>query len=234
MAGKVSGLELGGTFRFGRRTWRVVGVFDDRGGPASSEIWADVNGVMDDDRRDDYSSVLVPLREGATAEQLIARIDADRRLALRGQRESDYFRAQAGSAEPMRILTLVVALIMGIGAVFGALNTMYASLAGRTREVATLRALGFPPGAIASAFILESMLVAVPAGVLGCLLALPVSGHSTSTLNMMTYAAVSFVPRISPAVIGGGLAFAALIGILGGLWPARSAASVPLAVQLRR
>lgn len=234
LAGKVAGFEVGGSFRFGRRTWRVVGIFDDQGGPTASEVWADVNGVMDDDRREVYSSALLPVKAGADPAALIARVEADRRFALRAQLESAYFKSQAGSAEPMQAITAIVAVIMGIGAIFGALNTMYASLASRTREVATLRALGFPKDAIASAFILESLLVALPAGVLGCLLASPVTTQSVATLNLWTFSAVAFQPRLTPGVLAGGMMFAALIGILGGLWPARSAANVPLAVQLRR
>ncbi len=234
LVGKAEGFRVGGTFQLGRRRWRVVGVFDDLGGPAASEIWGPVEGVMDDDRRTDFSSVLLPLAPGASAETLIARIESDRRFSLHAQRERDYFQAQAGSAEPMRVITAIVALIMGLGAVFGALNTMYASLAGRTREVATLRALGFPGSSIAAAFVTESLLVAVPAGILGCLLALPVEGQQVATLNMWTFSQVAFSPRITPAVLAAGLGFAVVIGLLGGLWPARAAASTPLSVQLRR
>lgn len=234
LVGKAEGFRVGGSFQLGRRKWRVVGVFDDLGGPAASEIWGPVEGVMDGDRRTDFSSVLLPLAPGASADRLIARVESDRRFSLHAQRERDYFQAQAGSAEPMRVVTAIVALIMGLGAVFGALNTMYASLAGRTREVATLRALGFPGSSIAAAFVTESLLVAVPAGILGCLLALPVEGREVATLNMWTFSQVAFSPRITPAVLAAGLGFSLVIGLLGGLWPARAAASTPLSVQLRR
>src|SRR5205823_346836 len=116
LVGRVEGFQIGGGFRFGRRSWRVVGIFDDDGGTGGSEIWGDASAVMDDDRRDFYSSALLPLKPGASADTLIARIEGDKRFSLHAQRESDYYKSQTGSAEPMRALTAIVAFIMGLGA----------------------------------------------------------------------------------------------------------------------
>ncbi len=232
LVGRVEGLLIGGSFRFGRRTWRVVGVFDGAG-PLSSEIWTDLAGALDDDGREAFSSVLLPLATGASAEALIGRIESDRRFALHAQLESAYYRSQAGSAEPLRVVTGIVAFLMGLGAIFGALNTMMASLAGRTREVAALRALGFPQASIAATFVTEALCLALPAGALGCLMALPITSQSMSMANLWTFSTVAFQPRVTAAVLASAMVFAFLIGVLGGLWPATRAARVPLSVQLR-
>jgi putative ABC transport system permease protein len=233
LAGRFPGLEIGGQFRWGRREWRTVGVFEAGGTAFEGEVWGDLEAVLDDDRRNQYSSITVPTESAAATAQVGDRIEAERRFSLRAQPEPAYYRAQAGSAEPILAAALTVAVLMGTAAIFGALNTMYASLAGRRREIATLRALGFSPLAIATGFILEALMQTLPAGAVGCLLATTVHGHTTSMLSPMTFASVAFHFRVTPLAIGAGMGFAAIIGVVGGTWPATSAARVPIVQGIR-
>jgi len=172
--------------------------------------------------------------DDASFESFQAAIAADPRLQLTAQREQDYY------AEQSRVMTTVirvfgtfVTLILSIGAMFGAMNTMYAAVAYRTREIGTLRALGFSQFTIVSAFLAESTALALVGGVVGCLLALPVHGLSTGTTNMASFSEVAFKFRITPALLGAGLVFAALMGAAGGLLPAIRAARIPVARALR-
>jgi putative ABC transport system permease protein len=233
LAGRFPGLALGGKFRWGRREWTTVGVFAAGGTAFEGEVWGDLDAALDDDHRTDFSSVTVPVDSAAAVLPLIARIESDKRFALRAQTEPDYYRSQAGSAEPILAAALTVAVIMGIAAIFGALNTMYASLSGRRREIATLRALGFPSVAIALGFIIESLLQTLPAGILGCLLAGVVHGHGTSMLSAATFTSVSFQVRVTPAAVGAGMVFALAIGLLCGAWPAWSASRTPIVQGIR-
>ncbi len=220
LAGRIQGLSLGGRFRWGRREWRVVGVFEARGSAFESEVWGDVDGVLADDDRAQFSSVAMRATSASSVPSLAARIDGDRRFSLHAQRETDYYRVQAGSAAPARAAALTMALLMGIAAVFGALNTMQASLAGRSREIAVLRALGFGRLAIGLGFVVEALMLTIPAGALGCALAMSIHGHSMSMTNIFSFTSVAFRFRVTPDVIASGMLFAVAIGVLGGAWPA--------------
>jgi putative ABC transport system permease protein len=232
------GAGLGRQIEFGRRRWNVVGIFDSGGTAFDSEIWADVSDIQDDTRREGYSGVRVTLAPGADASELKRRIETDGRFTLEVKPESTYYDEQAESANALYILVLTLAGIMGAGATFGALNTMYAAVASRTPEIGTLRALGFGRGAILLSFLAESLLLALAGLVSGAVLA-GIAIFAVNTLlsgvafSMMTFTVATVL--LSPS-IGGlllGVAFAALIGVLGGLGPAWRAAHLPVVDALR-
>jgi ABC-type lipoprotein release transport system permease subunit len=233
LRGQIEGLDLGGKFRWGRREWTVVGAFTAAGTAFESEVWGDVDGVLEDDNRTHYSLVAIRVDSPAAADSLIHRIDADRRLASHAQLETDYFRMQAGSAAPVTAAAFVTAILMGIAAVFGALTTIHASLAHRLREIAVLRALGFRRGGLVLSLIGESLLVTLPAGALGCLLVLAIDHHPMTMTNVFTFSAVSFRVEVTLEAVAAGLGFAALIGIAAGTWPAWAATRGSIPATLR-
>ena len=147
--------------------------------------------------------------------------------------EAGYYRNLTKSAEPIQMLGACLAAVLSVGAAFSGMNTMYATVGARTREIGTLRVLGFKPGSIYLSFMIESLLLALAGGVLGCALALPLNGLATGTFNWSTFAEVAFEFRITPGLLGSGLAFAAGIGVAGGLLPARLAARQPILDALR-
>jgi putative ABC transport system permease protein len=167
-------------------------------------------------------------------ESLEAVIASDPRLTLRARREQEYYAEQSATMTTViRVFGTFVTLILSIGAMFGAMNTMYAAVAYRTREIGTLRALGFSRSRIVTAFLVESIALALVGGVVGCLLALPVHGLSTGTTNMASFSEVAFKFRITPALLAGGIVFAGLMGAAGGLLPALRAARIPVSRALR-
>jgi putative ABC transport system permease protein len=162
------------------------------------------------------------------------RFATDPRMKVRVERETDYYRrASQQMTTFITVLGSLVALVMALGAVFAALNTMYSAVAERSREIATIRALGFGEGAVVLSFVIEAMLVALAGGIVGCLAALPLNGLVTQTLNFQTFSHLSFALRVTPGVVGPGNGFALLMGIVGGLPPAVRAARVPVVVALR-
>jgi putative ABC transport system permease protein len=163
-----------------------------------------------------------------------ARLQNDPRFTIRVERESEYW-ARASQMMTGLILGLgsLVAAVMGIGAVFGALNTMYAAVAERTREIATIRALGFGAGPVVGSFVVESLLISTLGGLVGCLAVLPVNGLTTSTMNFQTFSHLAFAFRITPALLGLGLVFSVVMGLVGGMPPAIRAARLPVTVVLR-
>src|SRR3954462_9500598 len=167
-------------------------------------------------------------------ESFAAALSTDPRLDLKPYPERDYYQGQSETTGTLiRVFATFVTAILSIGAMFGAMNTMYAAVAYRTREIGTLRALGFSRAKIVSAFLVESTALAVVGGVIGCVLALPVHGLSTGTTNMASFSEVAFKFRITPTLLGAGLVFAALMGAAGGLLPAIRAARIPVARALR-
>lgn len=228
------GLALGSVIKLGRSDWQVVGLSEAGGSAYDSELWADVSAVADDFNRSGfYSSVLLRAADAAAAAELTRRITDDRQLHLQARPEPEYYRDQIRSSMPVKVLGTFIAFVMAIGSCFAAMNAMYATVAYRTREIATLRVLGFSRAAVLLAFLVESALLATAGGALGCLLALPVHGLSTGTMNMLTFAEVAFHFRVTPRIIGQGLIFAAAVGLLGGLLPARMAARRPPVLGIR-
>jgi ABC-type antimicrobial peptide transport system permease subunit len=234
LEGRVAGLSIGKTFRWGRREWTTVGVFEAQRSAFESEVWGDLDGVLDDDHRTFYSSVTLRLKDPASFEALKSRLQADARVAVSVHRELDYYRAQGGSAKPLETSAFIVAVLMAIAAVFGAINTIQASLAGRTREIATMRAIGFGTTAVVLAIVVETLFITLPAGALGCLIAFAAEGHQMNVMNATSFSSVTFGFHITPGIIGTGLLFATVIGISGGLWPAYEAARKSIVEGLRQ
>ena len=232
--GRFKGLTLGSDVLFGAATWKVVGVFTADDASFESEIWGDVDLMMPAFQRAGYQSLTVKLADPAMFDSFKTAIESDPRLYLRSQREQDYYTEQSRPVTTViRIFGTFVTLILSIGAMFGAMNTMYAAVAYRTREIGTLRALGFSRFRIVTAFLFESIALAMVGGLLGCVLALPVHGLSTGTTNFTSFSEVAFKFRITPSLLAYGLLFSACMGAVGGLLPAIRAARIPVARALR-
>jgi len=226
---------VGSTLKFGRGTWKVVGIFDADGSSFESEVWSDLHDLLNDTRRGDfYSCIRLKVAPGADQSALARRMDSDPRINLAATSEPEYYKEQSVVANQLRVLGMVVAAIMGIGAVFGAMNTMYAAVAARVSEIGTLRALGFSPSAVMTCFVVESLVLAVIGGAIGIVLAMPINGFSTSFANFLTFSTLAFNFRITPSIVLQALGFAAFMGVLGGALPARQAMRLRVVEALRR
>jgi putative ABC transport system permease protein len=235
LVGRYPGCSLGSSLHFGRRSWTVVGVFDAGGSAFESEVWGDVHSLQEDANRGTvFNSVRLKLAPGADPAALIQRIAGDPRINLQAETESDYYREQSVVANQVRVLGMLVAGIMGFGAVFAAMNTMYAAVSARTTEIATLRALGFRPTAIMTSFLIESLVLTLTAGFVGVLLAMPINLFSTSFNAGLTSATLEFDFRVTFAIVIQALLFAAVMGVAGGWLPARRAMQMSVAAALRR
>ena len=214
----------------------VVGVFDAGGSAFDSEIWSDVRVLNQTYKRPDdlYQSVTASLTSPAAFEQLKDSITADPTLTVQVDREVDYYARQSEVLTTLiTVLGTLVAIIMGVGAVFGALNTMYSAVAERSREIATMRAIGFGAFSIVVSFLFEALLIAFIGGLIGAISVLKLNGLTTSTLNMQTFSSVAFAFRITPILLGIGIVFALFMGLIGGVPPAIRAARRPVALALR-
>jgi putative ABC transport system permease protein len=235
LVGRYAHTYLGATLPFGRGTWKVVGIFEAGGSSFESEIWGDVHSVQDEARRGTYfACARIKMAPGTDAAALIQRIADDPRINLAAQSEAEYYSEEATVATQLRKLVMFVAVIMGIGAVFGAMNTMYAAVSARTVEIGTLRALGFAPGAVMVSFLAESLVLTVAAGVIGVVLALPVNGFSATFGNFATFSSMAFSFRVTLPILLEAIGFAALMGLLGGWLPARQAMRLTVVDALRR
>jgi putative ABC transport system permease protein len=231
---RFKGLGLGSDVKFGAATWKVVGVFTADDSSFESEVWGDVDLMMPAFQRNGYQSITLKLTDPSALDAFKSAMAADPRLDLQPQQERDYYESQSvTTATLIRIFATFVTTILSIGAVFGAMNTMYAAVAYRTREIGTLRALGFSRFRIITAFLAESVALAVIGGVIGCVLALPVHGLSTGAMNMQSFSELAFKFRITPGLIVAGMIFSAVMGAVGGLLPALRAARLPVAYSLR-
>jgi putative ABC transport system permease protein len=229
------GCSLGSDLNVGRRTWKVVGVFEAGGSSFESEVWADMHSLQEDARRGStFNSIRFKLAPGSDVSSLIQRIADDPRINLEAKTESEYYREQSGIASNLRVLGMLVAGIMAFAAIFAAMNTMYAAVSARTTEIGTLRALGFSPAAIMTSFLTESSLLALVAGLFGVILALPVNGLSTKFNGAISSPTLAFSFHVTPAIVIQALGFAIGIGLLGGWLPARQAMRVSVANALRR
>jgi putative ABC transport system permease protein len=233
VARRFRGCNLGQEFSSGKHVWRVVGIFDARRTAYDSEIWVDAEEAREAFHRAFYCSVVLRPMDGRAALDLARRVEGDRRMRLRALRETDYYQEQMKTAGPIQVFGLCLSLVMGIGAVFSAMNTMFAAVGSRGRDIGTLRVLGFRRRSIYLSFLLESILLALVGGMIGCLLSLPLQGLATGTFNWRSFAEVAFEFRITGELLAGGLAFAGVIGLVGGLLPARLAAHRPLLDALR-
>ncbi len=231
-----AGFDLGSTVRFGGGTWTVVGVFDAGGSAFDSEIWCDANVLNQVYKRPGnvFQSVTARLDSPAAFAAFKDALTADPRLSVQIERETEYYERQSGTLTRLiRVLGFLVAMVMGVGAVFGALNTMYSAVAERAREIATMRALGFGGAAVVLSFVVEAVFIALLGGLIGCLAVLPINGLTTGTLNWQTFSHLAFAFRVTPALLLEGMAFALLMGLVGGVPPAIRAVRRPIAVALR-
>ena len=236
---RFAGMGLGDEIRSGRGRWSVVGVFEASGSPYDSEVWADLGDVQAQSRREGILSVVrLRAREESNVPSLMAAIREDQRIKLEAKTEAFYFAEQSGTARPIEFLAYLVGIIMAVGASFGAMNTMYAQVTARTREIATLRAVGFSRPGVLVSFVAESIALALAGGVLGAAAAyLVVRGlwsGTTGTQNFATFAEVLFHFELTPSLVLRGLLFSVAIGFAGGLLPAIRAARLPIISALRQ
>jgi putative ABC transport system permease protein len=231
-----SGLDLGATVRWGQNTWRVVGIFEDHRSISEGEIWCDAKVAQPVyHRNNSYQSVSVKLASRDRFDTLKDALTTDPRLTVMVMHQADYYAQQSQDLERMiRSVGLVIAGLMGIGAVFAAVNTMYTAVASRTREIATLRALGFGGVPVVVSVLAEAVLLSLVGGLVGGALAWAAfDGFQTSTMNFQAFSQVSFSFAVTPRLLGEGLSYAVVLGLLGGLLPAFRAASLPVVVALR-
>jgi ABC-type lipoprotein release transport system permease subunit len=233
VADRFPAAQIGKKIQFGRGQWEIVGVMDAGGGTQNSEIWGDLFQVSSDLQRvETVSSCLVTATDAVTAKALVANLNGDQRLDVSAMLEKDYYDQQTASAAPMESVGFIVAIIMAVGSSFAAMNTMYAAVARRSREIGTLRVLGFSKGSILTSFLLESALLSGLGGLLGCLLALPLNGVTTAIGNS-GFSETAFDFRVTPQIMIMGIAFAVVLGSVGGLFPARMAARKEILTALR-
>jgi ABC-type lipoprotein release transport system permease subunit len=225
---------LGKTLRFGRGDWEIVGVFDGGKSAANSEIFADLNQMASDfQRTETVSSAHVRATDAVAAAALINDLSSDQRLNVTAISEKEYYDKQTAAAAPVEFIGIFVSIIMGIGSGFAAVNTMYAAVARRSREIGTLRVLGFSRGSILLSFLVEAVLLSALGGLLGCLLTLPLNGINTGIQNSATFAETVFDFRVDIRTMAIGMAFAVVLGTIGGIFPARMAANKEILTALR-
>jgi ABC-type antimicrobial peptide transport system permease subunit len=222
------------TLSFAKREWTVVGVFDAGNTGFTSEIWGDVDQLMQAFRRQMYSSVIFRLGDPEDFGAVKARIEGDPRLSLEAKREIAYYQDQSeATATFLRILGTALTIIFSIGAVVGAMITMYAAVANRTAEIGTLRAVGFQRSAILTAFLAEALLMGLIGGAAGLALAAFLQFFTVSTTNFQTFAELAFQFRLSGSIVAEGMGFAVIMGLAGGLLPAFRAARMNIVEALR-
>jgi putative ABC transport system permease protein len=226
--------RIGRKLHFGRGDWDVVGIMSVGRGATNSEIYGDLNQVSSDfQRADALSSVLLRATDPMAAQALINDIKGDPRLNMDASTEQAYYQAQTSSGIVIESLGIFVSIIMGVGSSFAAMNTMYAAVARRAQEIGTLRVLGFSRGSILFSFVVESVLLAALGGLVGCLLVLPLNGITTGIGNFVTFSEIDFNFRVTAQIMVVGVAFAMLLGALGGLFPAASASRKEILAALR-
>lgn len=213
----------------GTARWKVAGIFEAGQTAFSSEIWTDASDIFSAFQRPTYAVILA---RASSMSSTIREMSAAR-LDLNARPEREYYAEQTKAATPIRILGNVIAVIMAIGSAFAAMNTMYAAVASRVREVAVLRALGFSASAVAVSFLTEAALLAIVGGVLGGLLSLPLNGIGTGTTNWFTFSEMNFQFAVTPRLLGGGVLFALVMGVAGGVLPAMRASRLSPATAMR-
>jgi putative ABC transport system permease protein len=239
LAGRFASFETGGVIKTGADRLTVVGHFEANGSAYDNELWMDADEARSIFDRESYSSLLLRPRDATAATNLMARIEKDKRLALRAEPETAYYSKQTMTAMPFKILASLLGVAMSIGAVFAAMNTMYASVATRTREVGTLRVLGYSRRAIVFCFIIEGTVLSLVGGLVGCGISLLLnayvrfSGITFGTMDWQSFAETMFQFRVTPDMMLMGLGFSAVIGMVGSLLPAVRAARLPVISALK-
>lgn len=232
-ASQFTGLEVGRTLRFRGSTWTVVGHFES-GGKYDSELWSDIGTVQSAWRRSGVSSILAQLKSPAALPAMAARLKEDPQLDVEAKTQLEFYQGQSGQlTATIGVLAGIVALIMAFGATFGALNTMYSAVSARTREIGTLRALGFGASPVVASVMAEALLLSASGGALGALFAyVAFNGYAVSTLGG-GFTQVAFQFAVTPQLVAIGLGLAISIGFIGGLAPAIRAARIPVTSALR-
>ncbi len=237
LAERFAGMKIGSTLKTGSYRWPIVGYFDASGSAYESEIWTDVKDLQGQTKRQIFSSVFVRTSDPDAAARYIETVKGDQRLKLEGRTEKKYYEEQMITGAPIKVLAILVGIFTAIGAAFGAMNTMYAQVAARTREIGTLRAIGFSRRSVLASFILEALLLCLIGGILGTALAFVlfnlVLTRPTGTMNFRTFSEVLFNFRLTPPLIAGGLVFSLAMGLLGGFFPAARAARLKIIAALR-
>jgi len=229
-------LSVGSSVRWGENTWQVVGIFDANGSVAESELWCDARVLQPAYRRgNSYQSVYARLDSEDAFQSVKDAMTSDPRLRVTVLREPDYYAAQSRVLQTViRTVGFIIAGLMGIGAVFGAVNTMYSAVASRTREIATLRALGFKGLPVVISVLVEAVLLSLIGGVIGGGLAyVAFDGYQTATMNWQSFSQVAFAFAVTPALLAQALIYATIMGLFGGLLPAWKAARMPVVTALR-
>jgi len=234
MVGRFAHTALGETMRFGNRDWTVVCHFSAGGSSFESEIWGENEQFMPVFRGEFFQSISFRLKDPAGFDEAKRALEGDQRLTVDVHRESEFYASQSALlGRILQILAVLITSIMAVGAVFGAVNTMYAAVASRAPEIAVLLTLGFHPRSVLASFLAESAIIAAAGGVLGCLMALPINGVVTSTTNWASFSEVAFSFRVTPTLLLAGVAFAVVMGVVGGFFPAWRAARLPVVQALR-
>ncbi len=226
--------HVGKHLKFGRGEWLIVGVMDGGNTAVDSEIFGDGNQIAADfNRPDTYSSALLQATSDVSAAALQRSLEDDRRLNVTVVSERDYYDAQTVSSRPIKFLGIFVCIIMAIGSCFASMNSMYAAVARRSKEIGTLRILGFTRGSILMSFFLESLMLSFVGGLLACVLVLPLNNVTSRMGNFITFSEMTFNIHIGPEIMTIGLLFALILGAIGGLLPARQAARKEILTALR-
>jgi putative ABC transport system permease protein len=235
-AREFGGLEAGSVLKVGRNEWPIVGVFSAGGGVSESEIWTDARVLQEAYKRgDSFQSVYARLNSPGAFQEFKDSLTANPQLNVKVLRQSEYYADQSETVTRLiTTLGFLIASLMAIGAMFSALNTMYSAVAARTREIGTLRALGFGGSAVVVALMAESLLLALVGGILGGGLAYVVfNNFHTSTMNWQSFSQIAFAFKVTPELLVRGIVWSAVIGLIGGLFPAIRAARLPIAAALR-
>ena len=234
---RIAGVRIGDTLKTGSYRWVVVGYFDASGSAYDSEVWTDVADLQAQTKRPIYSIVYVRTPDSDAARRYAEAVKGDQRLKFEGKTERKYFEEQMVTGAPIKVLAILVGLFTAIGASFGAMNTMYAQVSARIREIGTLRAIGFSRRSVLLSFVLEALLLCLIGGILGTALAFVlfnlVITKPTGTMNFRTFSEILFNFRITPPLVLGGLAFSLAMGLFGGFFPAARAARLKITTALR-
>ena len=234
LVGRFPNTAIGESLRFGGRNWDVTCHFAAGGSAFESEIWGENEQIMPVFRGEAFQSVSFRLADPAAFDEAKRALEGDRRITVDAHRESEFYAEQSQLlGNILRILAVLITAIMAVGAVFGAVNTMYAAVASRTPEIAVLLTLGFKPRSVLASFVAESALIALVGGLIGCLIALPMNGVVTSTTNWASFSEIAFSFRITPGLLLAGIAFAVVMGIVGGFFPAWRASRMTVVRAIR-
>ena len=233
MANRFANFGIGQSFRTGTATLTVVGWLDGGGSAFDSECWMDADECRSLFERDLYSSFLIRPADEAAGQRLMKRIEDDRRFKLKAEKEVEYYRKQTMTAAPIKWLGGFLAVMMSVGAVFAAMNTMYASVGARTREIGTLRVLGFRRRSVVLALLIEGAFLAIIGGALGCGIAFFWNGYTTATMGFETFSEIVFEFTVTPRLVTEGLIFAVIVGVMGSLLPAVRASRLPVIAALK-